>query len=58
MKKALKNLIETNPYLKDVIEREARIAKNVRKSSALEGFEEISDEEMDKRFNDNVRPIS
>jgi len=32
-----KSLLETNPYLKDPAEREARIVLNVATSSAIEG---------------------
>ena len=33
-----KSLLETNPYLKDPAEREARIVLNVATSSAIEGI--------------------
>jgi hypothetical protein len=36
--KAIKPLVETNPYLRDPIERQKRIARSVRSSSGVEGI--------------------
>ena len=38
--KTIKPLIETNPYLKDAVERLKRVARSVRTSCAVEGIRE------------------
>lgn len=38
--KTIKPLIETNPYLRDPVERLKRIARSVRTSCAVEGIRE------------------
>lgn len=38
--KTIKPLIETNPFLKDPVERHKRIARSVRTSCAVEGIRE------------------